>query len=108
MNTRQPRRRHDAESMQKWFDRRQQEKLTWRELSKLSEIPLPTLQYWRKRVSSPSTPKELSTFVQVASSEVPRENGAYRVELAGGHCVIVERGFAAKEVEVLLQLLQRC
>jgi hypothetical protein len=97
--------RHRREELVRLLEQRTEEKLTFRELSDRSGIPVPTLGYWasklrREQVEGDTNP----SLVPVDLVDGPAQ-GPITVEVGGGVRLHIERDFDAAHLARLLNVL---
>lgn len=102
-------RRHRREDLVRLLEQRAEEKLTFRELSDRSGIPVPTLCYWasklrRERVEGDPTPCLVPVDLVDGSAQ-----GPITVEVGGGVRLHIDRDFDAAHLSRVLDVLAaRC
>ena len=102
-------RRHRREDLVRLLEQRAEERLTYRELSDRSGIPIPTLGYWASKLRGEREEGDTASRlvpVDVLDSSV---QGPITVEVGGGVRLHIERDFDAVHLSRLLDVLAtRC
>ena len=106
-STPQPRPKDRRVEMAALFALRQRERLTWRQLSSRSGIPVATLTSWQQKIHKEARPRP--AFVEVAAAPAaPRPAAAFTLELGDGLRVQVPAAFDADSLLRLLGVLGAC
>lgn len=100
--------RHRREDIERWLRRREREGLTFRELSEVSGVPIPTLSWWARRLSEDPTRLHLSptcALVPVEIVEEEPEAEAIEIHVGQGLRLVVPESFSEVHLARVLRVL---
>jgi transposase-like protein len=101
-------RRHSRKDVERWLRRREREGLTYRELSRVSGIPIPTLSWWSRKLSEDAEGRRSGAPCELVPVEIVGDDsaaGAIEIHLGPSLRLLVPEGFSEAHLARVLRVL---